>query len=881
MGKGRLRLLKTIPGPNNDSAILAEFCSRGDGLITALDSKHLATLRYAVPSESDVELLEFGRIVAKFARLADADPRPLAGGAHMVGAIEEACEGLDADSPFFGSRRFGGLHRRLADTIKELAAWGLESSTLQTLATECTSDLSIKLRSLADIWGQAEHRLAQFGCELSHKHVSHCLASEPDSDVVFPRCLVFLDGEFAPKHAEWLRWASEIAEVTVVVEGSPSAAELLGTSRVVETVLGPTEACGGSSEFVRSLFSGTIAGNPGLAVSRFKASDPLSEVEWALRQAMKLVESRDYHRVGLFARSMEDYGPLIEASALRLGIPVRISRRAGLKTNGFLKALCGLVSAMESGDVRRLGRATRSSYFMLTSGFRRDFEGELNQAFREEGSAWQRMGDWARANEEPLPWLPNLLAWRTEAMRATTMRAWRERLVDLGNQFPAISQGVVQERDLRAKNSFERALGVRASFLEDREHSLSEFAAEMEAVLDTGEYTLPSAAYGIQVSDAPCGFSAVDHLFVLGMLEGVFPRRRSESPVLTDADRMEISERRALLFPLEDSFLRARRERDSFVSLCSIPVSQLIFSYPETTDERDNIPAFYLEEAKRAVGGEMPLTSYPRAWVAPPLDMCLSENDQRLRYALDAGPIGSPVENSVGEVTRQKLMERVPAALSPRQLRSAFECPFRHFAQEILRLYPDRDSRRWYQLRMLPQEAQLMRQGTREEAESALRGLLDAKLEEMRPHTSEADWLLMRQGAERLVRDWVDREFRAREIWGKDSGSELSPVTFGAPTLRDELPRSAKIAGSVAGTSRMGPYKVVHMVESNTPSFERGTAFGLKDRDMLYYGIHMMAGFERGSNMALEVESMSGGRKLLLLPRAEEPQLVGDREQGL
>ena len=882
VGKGGLRLLRSVPGPTNDAAILAEFCARGEGLVTTLDSKHLAALRYAVPSEAEVELLEFGRMVAKFARLADADPRPLAGGAHLMGSIAEACESLDSDSPFYGSRRFGGLHRRLAETIKELASWGFESESLAIAGSECSTDLEAKLKSLAWIWEKAEHRLAQFGCELSHRHIGHCLASEPDADVAFPRCLVFLDGEFAPKHADWLRWAATTgAEITVVVEGSPSAADLFETSRLVEQTLGPAQQVGESSPFVRSLFAGTVAAEPGISVGKFVAADPLAEVEWALRQAMELAGGRDYHRIGVFARSMEDYGPLIEAAALRLEVPVRISRRAGLKTNGFLKALFGLVGALGSEDVRNLARACQSSYFQFPSGLRREFEGELVQAFREGSPAWQRIGDWSKSQAEAVPWLAEVLKWRAESLRATTLRVWRDRMSELGNLFPAISQGVFQERDIRAKNSFERALGVRASFLETKELSLADLAGEVASVLEENDYTLPSAPYGIQVSDSPKGFSAVDHLFVLGMLEGVFPRRRSESPILTDADRKEIAEHRALMFPMEDSFLKARRERDAFVALCSVPSSGLTFSYPETTDDRDNIPAFYMEEAKRAVGGELRQNTYPRAWVAPPVDKCRADSDKGLRAALDAGPTGQPVENEISDSVREAVVGRVPDALSPRQLRSAFECPFRHFAQELLRLYPDRDSRRWYQLRKLPQESQLMRQPTREQAEAALQNLLETQLEEMRPHTSEADWLLMRQGGERLIRDWVAREFRARELWEKDPGSEQAGVAFGSPTLRDELPRSAKVTGTVAGTSRMGPYKVVHMVESNTPSYERGAAFGLKDRDMLYYGLHLMAGFEKGSNMALEVESMSGGRKLLLLPRAEEPALIGDRERGL
>jgi hypothetical protein len=81
--------------------------------------------------------------------------------------------------------------------------------------------------------------------------------------------------------------------------------------------------------------------------------------------------------------------------------------------------------------------------------------------------------------------------------------------------------------------------------------------------------------------------------------------------------------------------------------------------------------------------------------------------------------------------------------------------------------------------------------------------------------------------------------------------------------------------------SRMGGYKVVHLVESNTPSYDKSALLGLKDRDALYLGAHLMASFEKDVAVALEIESVSGGRKLLLMPRLEEPPLVGEVESGL
>lgn len=863
---------------------MAEFCARGEGLITALDSKHLGALRFAVPSEADVELLEFGRMVAAYARIAGTDPRSMASSGHTVAAIGKVCEDLPPDSPFYGSRHYLGLHRRLTETLKELGDWGLEATILADLAGECSIDLAPKLRSLADIWKRTENVLSEFGCQLSYRHIQESLAAKPEDDATFPPCLIFLDGQLAPKHVDWLRWAASVGgRITVVAESSPSVDGLFPIAQKAEQFLGlPAEQVGESTQFVNSLFTGTISADPEIKIDQFTAADPLSEIEWALRGILESAGGRDFHRYGVFARNLEEYGPLIEASADRLGVPIRIARKASLVSNGFIRALLSVLVAFESGDVRRLQVFARSSFFLFPNTLRRPFSDALATAFREGESAWTRMEAWAVEQTEALPWLGPILAWRKESdTKPTNLASWRERIRELGNAFPAIAQGDIRERDARAKNSLERTIGSRATFGNREELTLSQALAEIRIAAEESDYTLPSKPVGVQISDAPNGFASVEHLYVLGMLEGVFPKRRSESPILTDSDRQEIFERRALMFPMTTSFDEARRERDAFVALCSVPSLGITFSHPESTDDRDNIPAFYLEEVKRALGGEIEHRHYSRSQITPGIENCIAESDRLLRTALDSELVVPPASTELTTQTRDNLAAKVDIALEPKELRTALECPFRHFAQEALRLYPERDRRRWYQLRQLPQSARLAIQPDAETARQSLRSLLSTELEDMRPHVSESEFELMRQGGERLIQDWVKREFRAREIWPKDAGSTKPMVAFGSETLRGELPRVGKVAGTVAGTSRMGPYKVVQMVESNNPGSDKTSLLGLKDRDALYYGMHLMAGFEKGSAMALEVESMSGGRKLMLLPRMEEPPIIGDIDAGL
>ena len=77
------------------------------------------------------------------------------------------------------------------------------------------------------------------------------------------------------------------------------------------------------------------------------------------------------------------------------------------------------------------------------------------------------------------------------------------------------------------------------------------------------------------------------------------PKRRIEDPILNDEDRIFLHHHFSDLPPLKDSFSVARSERDLFIRLCSVAEKKLVFSYPQTDETKDNVPAFYLTELEK------------------------------------------------------------------------------------------------------------------------------------------------------------------------------------------------------------------------------------------------------------------------------------------
>lgn len=860
--------------------------------MTALSEIQLRTLRGFVPEDADFEFLPFGAVVSTWAMLADELPQPIAQAGHFQAALREACAGLQPDSPFYSCRDFKGFHECLASAIKELAAWGFDPESLDAVAADCSPTLRSKLLSIASLQRDSEGMLEDLGRELNYRHVRLSVDSVPDVDVTFPRCLIVAGSEVTPLELNWIEWAASVGtNITVAITSHPGM--FPASARYEEHLEAKVEEVGETSPFLNALFTSNVALEPGVDVSAFYAADPLAEVEWALRGCLAASDGEDFSRLGIYARNLEEYAPLIESAAMRLKVPVHLFRRAELLTNSFIRTLLSTLKIVVSGDVRQIERLARSSYVGLTQAQRKELRDAAGTAHREAEDPWGHLRTWVEAQLKPdslelaYPWLLHLLDWRRKAI--DVLKPTSEWIAEMGELYKGLTwlqtEGHSMERDSRARHALERALAQEASIqnVHERRPELSlaqfvDFACRKAAEADT---SLPVVPRGVQVASSADAFGDTRRLYVLGMLEGVFPRRRSEDPVLTDLDRKEIGEHRKLLFPMPDSFEIARAERDEFLSVCAIPSEAIVFSYPETTDDRDNIRAFYLEEVKRAVGGNLHWPRFPRQDLAPAIEECFAESDRAIRSALD-GPKASPLEiQPVTPATRTTLVPEPDGPLAPRELRTAIECPFRHFATELLKVYPDRERRRWHRLRDLPQTGQLGMQATEQSARIALHTVLQTEIEKLKTDVEEWELNILRTGGERLIEEWIDREFTARQIWPKDEGSEKPQTNFGQNGLREELPRVGHLKGTVAGVSRMGPYNVVHLVESSTPTPDRNSIVRLKDRDALYYGLHLLAAFERDSATAVEVESMSGGRKLLVLPRLAEPALVGDIERGL
>lgn len=888
--RSSLRALGLVPGAASLQLLLDEFRLGGPGVVCALNSNLLQSASALVDEDDDVLEPPVGlaELVKRILTLCDESPRSLGGGALLVTALAKATEDLDAQSPYAASAKFPGFHKAAAETLQALMC-RVEPDRLDESAEEAAPETAAKMRSLAALEREIRRTLEALNKESLAQQMLRCFECKPSSSAKLIRTLVLGGSESSPLIARWIKWLSECGvDVTVALDAPIPESGLFGGSILFARELGVLiEGRGEPSDLCSVLFTErTSDGLPRVEIS--SCSDALAEAEWALRGCQRDIRNGlSVNEIGIYARNLDDYATCLESAAKRLDIPLKMSRRAPILTNRFARLALETLQFCASDDPRLLIPVLGCSYLGLDRKLAAEVKAQAQTAYKARKNAWPVMAGFAQKESDRIPWLARILAWREEALKsALPLFTWNDRFRTLVSILPwhgPSGEGPSQARDIRVQTAMRRAIANVASVgrvTQERPIDLREFVRVCGAIWEDEDYTIPAGQDGIAVVASAQRLGPIKSLYALGMLEGVFPRRRSEDPILNDEDLNEISRVLALDPPLPTSFDRAREERDEFYRLCAAAEDSITLSYPQTDETRDNVPAFYLQEIQRAMPHAV-LRDYPRVPFAPLLDECVSQADIHLRQAFDS-PREEPLPvHFLTKELRDDMAWPSDRPFTPQDLRSVLQCEFKHFASRRIGVKPRWELGRWSGLRRLPRNVRLMEQADQESALRALETALEAELDELYGEAPPWELSLMRSGGRRLISEWVKREFTARQLWPKEPNTLKLDLPFGAPGIRNRMPGEVALEGTIAASSGMGPYAVTHLYESQAP--EKGSNFGgpLAELDTLYYGLHLLARYGQREGTAVEVESMSGERTLLLMPRLPQAPMASNQQAGL
>ena len=858
-----IRLYRAVPGPTVLGPLVASFCRKGEGVLTAFDDAALVSLSELRPDE-ECEVVSFPSLVAK-TLLSTGEPLgPLASSGHQQAAVARAVADLPRDSILGGGASHPGLHRAVLKTLHELHAFGLDADEMDRIAKSLDGHLADKLGELAELDRTLGATLDSLGRSTHGRHLRACLDALAEADGEDCRAFVLVGGERSPARLRWLRWAAESGwDLTVVVERHATDGKLFRGAQEAEAILGvAAQDVGSGHRLLNTLFAQGEHAGPGLELEIRSAPDPLAECEWALRGCLEAGPER----CGLYVRDLPGYAPLLQAVSRRLGVPVCAPQRVPLLTNAFARLTLTVLEAVAGHDVRALRPVLSSSYLDLSGRRRRAVETGLRDAHRTGFAGWETLEGWASGGD--LPWLTKILEWRVAARSAgEDLGGWLDRLRALVHELPwhGAYGGAAYDanRDVRAFSAMQTALANEASVeraLGASSLDLAGFARRCRALWEAADVSVPTPDVGVPVASHAAALTGVHTLFVLGMLEGSFPRRAAQDPILGDDERRAVSRLRPDEPPLPLSADHAAEERDEFYRVCAAATHRLVLSYPLADDSRDNVPAFYLEAAALAAGGAV-RKDLARDLVAPLPGDCVAPADLAMRAALDA-PREKPMPSTLVDPAARDLVTAPAGERQASELRDALRCGFLYATRHRLGLRPNRRENRWYRLSSLPQAAGLAAQPDADAARKALDDALEGRLDLLASEIPEWEIPLLKAGGKRLIADWLRREFAARKLWPTDDGTLRLDVPFGDKGIRSAMPYGLTLAGVAPAVSRFGSTKTMHLYGGPLPPVKE-----LSEADRLYYGLHLLALFEPGISVQLEVESTGGRRTRMRVDR--------------
>ncbi|HYW30116.1 MAG TPA: hypothetical protein VE869_01335, partial [Gemmatimonas sp.] len=368
-----------------------------------------------------------------------------------------------------------------------------------------------------------------------------------------------------------------------------------------------------------------------------EAPDSAREVEIVATRVRALLDDGVLpHRIAVIARQARPLVDMLSDSLTTLGVPVTARRRVALAHTGPARALRALLSVPIEGWSRHVVVELADNPLLALSldAAVLDFVGMESplSSCEEWTAALERLRDRAVAREgansderdherrRALPASARIIttldAWHTLAASARWLDgehkpaewlAWTHGVVTRSAwgivarlaEAPA-GHGYVQRTDCKARDRIEtlvqdwmRALetfGVPADAPVDAER----FLVQLGTALNEDLILQPETGFGVVVAEAlAAGWRSFEHVFVVGLTSGEFPRRMPVSALLSDSDRDAMI---SAGLPLDPRSAWKSRERELFRVLCAAPTQSLVLSWPAMdADGREVVRSSFVE----------------------------------------------------------------------------------------------------------------------------------------------------------------------------------------------------------------------------------------------------------------------------------------------
>jgi RecB family exonuclease len=405
------------------------------------------------------------------------------------------------------------------------------------------------------------------------------------------------------------------------------------------------------------------------AVHRY--ANRLAEIRGTLGQVKQLLRQKvSPQAIALVARDEQQYGPMLRHIAQEYQVPIRLlyslplrTTRLGAWINHLINAVDSLYSLRPTMDLLR--------HVLTESPIALQQWPVIRQQRPDNLAAWQGFG----ADLSGLDW-----------PQCDTRENWVERLKMALRQFDVRKRSARWARETVAFNQLSQGL-VDLSRPESEQLERSAFFEELLASLELLSVPAQPGRGGVELhGPGALTGSEYQHIFVLGMAEGVLPKPIADDPVLDFYDCKQLKQAG---FAFDDATDASRKEALSFYTMLQTVTQEITFSYPQLLDRAEALPSSYLGQLNlRASYATSQIIASAEEYreihlrqESPQVDAVL-ESAMRTQQIELKRESNAPCDEYDGVVGLGKDPEQ--HVFSASQLSTIGQCPFKWFVQKGL-----------------------------------------------------------------------------------------------------------------------------------------------------------------------------------------------------
>ena len=248
----------------------------------------------------------------------------------------------------------------------------------------------------------------------------------------------------------------------------------------------------------------------------------------------------------------------------------------------------------------------------------------------------------------------------------------------------AAPDGPLREREIRTRRAVWKAVDelTRAhTALDDAPMGFAEAVAMLRRWIEAQTFEPRTGSGGVQLVDMrTAAYGRYDDLFIIGLVDGEWPERLSRSVFYPSSLLVPLG------WPRERDAVRGARA--SFRDLLALPTGRVVLSTVSLENDAVVTPSSFLEEADDATLSRVPTDVDPA--------ICVTQEDAMALAAIDPMELPTPTSRWLAMRTesrdvrlphfRGRVGAQPPAAYSVGSLEQYLDCPFKYFADRILRL---------------------------------------------------------------------------------------------------------------------------------------------------------------------------------------------------